>query len=154
MHEGMPDAIVLTRLTRRGNEDRRVVVQGFDVGYRTFLLVVVSAVPAAFAGIFTFLLIGRVSVFGFEIGFYGTALAVVLVAGSVYFVLSARTRAGLSYFKSLADWKRESRRIGVMHLGVNPISTAETPKMSVMPRGAIPVDELNRGALTDFLPAR
>lgn len=89
---------VLTDVTRKASEQRRVVISGFDVRWRTVAIAMVGAVPGiALAGILWPLLNTT------------AILALPATIGVIYFMVEFRSKSGLHLpmWKQIAD-KRKS----------------------------------------------
>lgn len=79
-----PTVYFLTEITRRSTENRRVIIQGFDVRWRT-VLILLATVPIALL----------VSLVLWPIAGTPAVLAFPLVIGIGFWLIEARTRSGL-----------------------------------------------------------
>jgi len=87
----------LTRLTRKIDEQRRVVIQGFEVRARLVKVVLIGAVPAALLAAISATVLGIYAI-----------LVFVLVEVAVYILIEARIRSGLRLraYQDLLDRSR------------------------------------------------
>lgn len=87
----------LSPLTRRVNQNRRVVIQGFDLPFRAFVVFLVALAPAAAAG----------AVLWAFIGFYGI-FAFVGVEVAAFWLIEVRSSHGLRLrtYQSIMDTQR------------------------------------------------
>lgn len=113
---GAPPCLVYTKYTRRSNDDRRVVIQGFDLPYKGFIVFLIGVVPAILAALVAWMLplpfIGSA-------GVYGAAVAFVAVEAVVFYAGLTKARSGVSMFRSVTD--RRSAQIGQWFVGLAPI---------------------------------
>lgn len=105
----------LTRLTRRIDEQRRVVIQGFEIRARVLKVVLIGAIPAAVVAGIAAAIVGIYSLFVF-----------VAVDAAFYALLEVRTRRGLQlvYYKSILD--RTRSKVGsfaVSGVVIDPLET-------------------------------
>lgn len=95
---GVPTLYDLTPLTRDASAKRRVVVQGWDIDRRIFVLCLIGLLPAGLAGILAHQVIGSYAIF-----------VIAAVYAPIFWLFLGKTSKGLE----LANWrhlktKRES----------------------------------------------
>lgn len=119
---------VLTPLTRRAVEQRRAVIQGFDVPWRTIKVLLIGFVPAVAAAALAWLAVGEYAV--------GVFLA---VEAAVYWVAETRTRSGLRLRRYQALIDRQRARLGVFTVCGRPINPGLDPRVFTVVSSSAPV---------------
>jgi len=116
-----PTVYVLTDITRKANQNRRVVIQGFDVRWRTVVILGATAVPAIVLGIIGWSLAQQ----------FGLILPPLFIGGAFY-LIEHRTRTGLQLpmYRTILDRRRSS--IGKFFMCGREIDPAAMPAVTLM----------------------
>lgn len=124
----VPNVYVLTDITRRSSEQRRVVVSGFDVRWRTVVIAMIGAPPGVILAAFGWMFIGEMAI-----------LAIPATVMALYYLVEARSRSGLGLpmWRMLVDRKTSS--VGRFFLCGVEIDPLDIPVVNVV-RSTVPVD--------------
>lgn len=89
----------LTPLTRRGAEQRRAVIQGFDIPWTVLRVLAIGFVPAMLLTAIMWVFVGEYAV-----------LVLPMAEGALYWLLESRTRGGLRVRQYQAALDRQRAR--------------------------------------------
>lgn len=124
----VPNVYVLTDITRRSSEQRRVVVSGFDVRWRTVVICMIGAPPGVFMAALGWMFVGEMAI-----------LAIPLTIMALYYMVEARSRTGLGLpmWRMMLDRKKSS--VGKFFLCGVEIDPLDIPLVNVV-RSTVPVE--------------
>jgi hypothetical protein len=97
VRSNLPPIYPLTGLTRTASEQRRVIIQGFDLRWRTFVIIAGSSPAAVMVTAIAWTVVGQAAIF-----------CMVIVPAVVYALVERRTRSGLQLrtYQHLVDRRR------------------------------------------------
>ncbi|MGH9138087.1 MAG: hypothetical protein ACRD0G_13755 [Acidimicrobiales bacterium] len=133
--DDVPSVLVLTDLTRRGGEDRRVVVQGVDLPLRNVIIAIAGFVIGAPIGLIAVAVASPMRSLIDPLYVWATAVAVVELL--CYVAVVYRVRSGVGVFQSQRDRHRAGN--GRVWLGTEQVPPLDRATFELCVRGALPL---------------
>jgi hypothetical protein len=133
--DDVPSVLVLTDLTRRGGEDRRVVVQGVDLPLRNVIIGIAGFVIGAPIGLIAVAVASPMR--SLIDPLYVWAATVAVVELICYVAVVYRVRSGVGVFLSWRDRSRAGN--GRVWLGTEQVPPLDRAAIELCVRGAMPL---------------
>lgn len=125
----VPHCYTLTNLTLRSNQQRRVVIHGFDVRRRTFIIFLAALLPGLIlTGIF-WVFVGSYAVIMFAVA-----------QGAAFWFVEGRSNSGLRLrtYQTLLDKRRST--VGSFSMCGRPFDPTSVPKRTLT-QSSVPVTD-------------
>lgn len=117
---------VLTPLTRRAVDQRRAVIQGFDIPWRTIKVLLIGFAPSVLFAALAWLAVGEYAI--------GVFFA---VEAATYWLIESRSRNGLHLRRYQTIVDRQRARLGVFTMCGRPIDMGE-PSVRMLVSSSVP----------------
>lgn len=130
-----PDLYVLTDITRKSSEQRRVVLSGFDVRWRTVVICMMGGPIGIILAAFFWVFIGE-----------GAILFIPLSIGALFYLIDGKSKQGLGLpmWRALLDRKKSS--VGKFYMCGIEIDPLATPSVNCV-RSTVPIARDRAGIL-------